>query len=100
MAGRPVPNRPPSNWTASLPRDGSVGRGTFLSRRVASVSSAECALQPKDHVEECQQCPEMVVVPAGSFLMGAPDSEVTAVGPYSNGGNAHQTPSKLASARS
>jgi formylglycine-generating enzyme required for sulfatase activity len=35
----------------------------------------ERALQPKDTFKECDVCPEMVVVPAGSFMMGAPASE-------------------------
>ena len=33
--------------------------------------SAERALKPKDIFRECDQCPEMVVVPAGSFTMGS-----------------------------
>jgi len=37
--------------------------------------SAERALKPKDTFKECDQCPEMVVVPAGSFTMGSPASE-------------------------
>jgi formylglycine-generating enzyme required for sulfatase activity len=35
----------------------------------------ERALNPKDTFSECDICPEMVVVPAGSFTMGSPDSE-------------------------
>jgi formylglycine-generating enzyme required for sulfatase activity len=30
----------------------------------------ECALKPKDGFKECDRCPEMIVVPAGSFSMG------------------------------
>jgi formylglycine-generating enzyme required for sulfatase activity len=42
----------------------------------APLSAAEeRALKPKDSFKECAQCPEMVVVPAGSFTMGSPDSE-------------------------
>ncbi len=37
--------------------------------------SAERALKPKDIFKECDRCPEMVVVPAGSFTMGSPASE-------------------------
>ena len=37
--------------------------------------SAERALKPKDMFKECDQCPEMVVVPAGTFTMGSPASE-------------------------
>jgi formylglycine-generating enzyme required for sulfatase activity len=35
----------------------------------------ERALVPGDHFKECRICPEMVVVPAGEFIMGAPLSE-------------------------
>jgi formylglycine-generating enzyme required for sulfatase activity len=35
----------------------------------------EQALKPKDSFKECDVCPEMVVVPAGSFLMGSPADE-------------------------
>jgi formylglycine-generating enzyme required for sulfatase activity len=35
----------------------------------------ERALVAGDHFKECAVCPEMVVVPAGDFIMGAPVSE-------------------------
>lgn len=35
----------------------------------------ERALKPKDSFRECDVCPEMVVVTAGSFTMGSPDNE-------------------------
>jgi formylglycine-generating enzyme required for sulfatase activity len=35
----------------------------------------ERALNPKDAFKDCARCPEMVVVPAGSFMMGSPASE-------------------------
>jgi formylglycine-generating enzyme required for sulfatase activity len=35
----------------------------------------ERALKPKDTFTECANCPEVVVVPAGSFMMGSPASE-------------------------
>src|SRR5262249_48039106 len=44
----------------------------------------ERALKPKDTFKECVMCPEMVVIPAGSFLMGSPIGEpwrVTDEGP-------------------
>src|SRR5499427_5824309 len=42
----------------------------------APLSAAEeRVLKPKDSFKECAQCPEIVVVPAGSFTMGSPDSE-------------------------
>jgi formylglycine-generating enzyme required for sulfatase activity len=35
----------------------------------------EKALKPKDTFKECANCPEMMVVPAGSFMMGSPKGE-------------------------
>ena len=35
----------------------------------------ERAIKPKDVFKECDKCPEMVVVPTGSFTMGSPASE-------------------------
>ena len=35
----------------------------------------EKALKPKDTFKECANCPDMMVVPAGSFTMGSPTSE-------------------------
>src|SRR5262249_36699329 len=41
----------------------------------ALTEQAEQALKPGDTFMECARCPEMVVVPAGSFLMGSPANE-------------------------
>ena len=35
----------------------------------------EYALKPKDQFNECNTCPEMIVVPSGEFIMGSPESE-------------------------
>lgn len=35
----------------------------------------ETTLRPRDHFKECELCPEMVVIPAGQFFMGASDGE-------------------------
>src|SRR5262245_16993065 len=35
----------------------------------------EGALRPGDLFKECASCPEMIVVPAGEFLMGSPETE-------------------------
>ena len=35
----------------------------------------ERALKPGDTFKECDACPEMVVVPAGSFAMASPNNE-------------------------
>jgi formylglycine-generating enzyme required for sulfatase activity len=39
-------------------------------------STLERALQPGDSFKECDNCPEMVVVPIGSFIMGSPETEI------------------------
>ena len=56
---------------------GGVATAVSLSTRSAQpLSSAEsCALKPKDAFRECDKCPEMVVVPAGTFMMGSPADE-------------------------
>ena len=51
-------------------------------------AATEQALKPGDSLNECvQDCPEMLVVPAGSFLMGSPATE--------KGRNASETPQHL-----
>src|ERR1700682_5361114 len=35
----------------------------------------EMAVRPLDQFKECEHCPEMVVVPAGQFIMGAMENE-------------------------
>jgi formylglycine-generating enzyme required for sulfatase activity len=39
------------------------------------TAAAERALRPQDRFKECASCPEMVVVPAGEFMMGSPANE-------------------------
>lgn len=39
------------------------------------TAEQEHALKPKDTFRECNGCPEMVVVPAGSFTIGSPQNE-------------------------
>lgn len=31
--------------------------------------------EPGETFKDCRECPEMLVVPAGSFIMGSPESE-------------------------
>jgi formylglycine-generating enzyme required for sulfatase activity len=44
-------------------------------QEVAQPSMQEQPLKAKDVFKDCANCPEMVVVPAGSFKMGSPTSE-------------------------
>src|SRR4051794_5717660 len=39
------------------------------------AAERERGLKPTDMFRECEQCPEMVVMPAGSFMMGSPADE-------------------------
>jgi len=62
-----------------IPSGGCGGGLTAVSaspRTAVPLSSTEeCALRPGDAFKECIQCPEMMVVPAGAFTMGSPESE-------------------------
>src|SRR5262245_38078020 len=40
------------------------------------VANEKRCLKPGDGFKDCPDCPEMVVVPAGSFMMGSPESEL------------------------
>jgi formylglycine-generating enzyme required for sulfatase activity len=67
----PPPLAPPANLCDSAPVTVSLS-----SRSPHPLSSNdECALKPKDVFKECDECPEMIVVPAGSFTMGSPSDE-------------------------
>jgi formylglycine-generating enzyme required for sulfatase activity len=46
-----------------------------LANAEALSTTQERALKPKDSFKECTDCPEMIVVPSGSFVMGTPSSE-------------------------
>ena len=41
----------------------------------AQVGDERRCLKPKDPFRDCPECPEMVVVPAGEFMMGSPPNE-------------------------
>ncbi len=42
---------------------------------VSATASAQQRLKPGETFRDCAECPEMVVIPAGSFTMGSPASE-------------------------
>ena len=67
----PAPNRDEGQTQpARAPRQ------FFPEKRVQPLTpEIEQALLPKDSFKECDVCPEMVVVPKGSFMMGTPADE-------------------------
>ena len=44
-------------------------------QRAAESELQRLERQPGAHLRDCETCPQLVVVPAGSFMMGSPDSE-------------------------
>jgi len=69
-------------------RKGQLNRRTTMLltnfRPYVLTKEAEAALKPAVTFRECaKDCPEMIVVPSGAFMMGSPECEK---GPYSNEG--------------
>jgi len=53
-----------------------LGEQLYALKNVNTLAGAEeNALQPGQSFKECTDCPEMIVVPAGSFLMGSPEDQ-------------------------
>ena len=46
-----------------------------IERTGSNASTEANAYEPLSSFRDCENCPEMVVIPAGSFLMGSPDYE-------------------------
>ena len=84
-----------TQMAAVLPGDGRLGQEATTQRPAAGCAGAsqqqvslssdaaralslpeECALKAKNTFRECQNCPEMVVVPAGEFLMGSSKADI------------------------
>jgi formylglycine-generating enzyme required for sulfatase activity len=81
----PAPSKPPAQApVASQPGpapeplptpQGPVSASRAPASAVPLSVDRERALKPKDTFSECANCPEMMVVPAGSFTMGSPSGE-------------------------
>jgi formylglycine-generating enzyme required for sulfatase activity len=72
---REVRPRPAPPVAASSPAP--LPQQYFAAKGVQPLTpELEQALKPKDSFKECDVCPEMVVVPKGSFTMGTPIGEV------------------------
>ncbi len=46
---------------------------------IALTAERESALKPGDDFRECDDCPQMVVIPKGEFMMGTPQAEIDAL---------------------
>ena len=66
-----APPRPP----AAPPTPAQPAVGIFPGGVTPLPVERERTLRPKDTFKECDACPEMVVVPAGAFVMGSPANE-------------------------
>jgi len=71
----PVPPDPPVPSQAASAQPSATPVQPAPSGAVPLSSARERALKPNDSFKECDNCPEMVVVPAGAFTMGSPASE-------------------------
>jgi formylglycine-generating enzyme required for sulfatase activity len=60
-----------------LDRSAPCGGAVLTPSRARTPLSAqeECALKLTDVFKECDKCPEMLVIPPGSFIMGSPANE-------------------------
>jgi formylglycine-generating enzyme required for sulfatase activity len=73
-AGTPVPPSPAPVQPQAAPAQPPTT--PFQPASIGALSpERERALKPKDTFTECDNCPEMVVLPAGSFTMGSPKNE-------------------------
>jgi len=68
---------PPFCWAAGLSITFARALEELQDLRLARPLSRNevLALRPFDQFKECERCPEMIVVPAGRFLMGANGAE-------------------------
>ena len=75
---RPAPETGKAQPRAQGGCAGTEPQAAALSLDAAKALSLpeECSLKPKQSFRECQNCPEMVVIPAGEFMMGSSAGEI------------------------
>ncbi len=59
----------------------------LVAMAVSATASAQERRKPGESFRDCAECPEMVVIPAGSFMMGSPANEP---GRYNDEGPRHR----------
>ena len=64
-----------------------AGKEAARKQAAAEAARERAAMRPGKVFRDCPECPELVVVPAGSFTMGSPSSEEDR---YSNEGPQHR----------
>jgi len=75
------PDNSNSNTSKASPRAEAAGQPVSTARQIQPwgqlplSAETETTLKARDSFKECPECPEMVVVPAGSFMMGTPADE-------------------------
>jgi formylglycine-generating enzyme required for sulfatase activity len=67
---------PPTVKSVTDPCGDSAKSVSLSSRQAIPLCTAEeRSLKPMDTFKECSNCPQMIVVPSGSFMMGSPTNE-------------------------
>ena len=70
---------PPGSYRVEMSAEGHETRRETVAHGAAPtvlrIALRKAVPRAGDHFRDCPECPEMVVVPAGSFRMGAPESE-------------------------
>lgn len=76
-AAPPTTKQPaePSAPPAAAPGTKTTSRTDPAVRLGPLGEAAERSLKPGDRFKECETCPEMVVIPAGEFVMGSADTQ-------------------------
>jgi formylglycine-generating enzyme required for sulfatase activity len=62
-------------WPPLIAILATLGLQSSAMAQIPLTPAQEQALKPRDTFKECDVCPEMVVVRAGAFLLGSPESE-------------------------
>jgi formylglycine-generating enzyme required for sulfatase activity len=73
LKGSRVASTTPTEPMPDSSGDHLAAKGSSIGLKVLSGAD-EASLKQKSDFRECEKCPEMIVIPAGSFMMGPSDS--------------------------